>query len=67
MELGVLSKRTTRYFSDEPVTDEQLKTPSITFAPQGGNRQPVRFIVVKDQEKRNSLPMVPSPVEGLPR
>ena len=59
MELGDAIYRgvTTRYFSDEPVTDEQLQTAFnyARFAPQGGNRQPVRFIVVKDQEKRNQL------------
>ena len=59
MELGdaIYSAVTTRYFSDEPVTDEQLQTAFnyARFAPQGGNRQPVRFIVVKDQEKRNQL------------
>ena len=59
MELGdaIHSAVTTRYFSDEPVTDEQLKTAFnyARFAPQGGNRQPVRFVVVRDQEKRNQL------------
>ena len=45
MELGdaIHSAVTTRYFGDEPVTDEQLKTAFnyARFAPQGGNRQPV--------------------------
>ena len=59
MELGdaIYSAVTTRYFSNEPVTDEQLHTAFdyARFAPQGGNRQPVRFIVVRDQDKRNQL------------
>ena len=59
MELGdaIYSAVTTRYFSDEPVTDEQLQTAFnyARFAPQGGNSQPVRFIVVKDKEKRTQL------------
>jgi nitroreductase len=39
------------------VTDEQLK-PAFDyarFAPQGGNRQPVRFVVVRDPEVRRQL------------
>ena len=59
MELGdaIYSAVTTRYFNDEPVTDEQLETAFdyARFAPQGGNRQPVRFVVVRDQDKRNQL------------
>ena len=59
MELGdaIRTAVTSRYYTDEPVTDEQLQ-PAFDyarFAPQGGNRQPVRFIVVRDQEKRNQL------------
>ncbi len=59
MELGdaIRTAVTSRYFSDEPVTDEQLRTAFdyARFAPQGGNRQPVRFIVVRDQDARNQL------------
>jgi len=59
MELGdaIRTAVTSRYYTDEPVTDEQLKTAFdyARFAPQGGNRQPVRFIVVRDQDKRNQL------------
>ena len=48
---------TSRFFTDEPVTDEQLK-PAFDYAryaPQGGNRQPVRFVVVRDPEIRAQL------------
>ncbi len=59
MELGdaVRTAVTSRYFTDEPVTDEQLRTAFdyARFAPQGGNRQPVRFVVVRDQDARNQL------------
>ena len=59
MELGdaIRTAVTSRYFTDEPVTDEQLRTAFdyARFAPQGGNRQPVRFIVVRDQDARNQL------------
>lgn len=59
MELGdaIRTAVTSRYYTDEPVTDEQLRTAFdyARFAPQGGNRQPVRFIVVRDQDTRNQL------------
>ena len=59
MELGdaIRTAVTSRYYTDEPVTDEQLRTAFdyARFAPQGGNRQPVRFVVVRDQDKRNQL------------
>ena len=59
MELSeaITTAVTSRYFTDEPVTDEQLK-PAFDyarFAPQGGNRQPVRFVVVRDPEIRRQL------------
>ena len=52
MEL-VEAMRTTgtcRYFSDEPVPDDVLYKAfdSARFGPQGGVRQPVRWIVVRD-------------------
>lgn len=59
MELGeaIRTAVTSRYFTDQPVTDEELRTAFdyARFAPQGGNRQPVRFIVVRDQEAKNQL------------
>jgi len=59
MELGdaIRSAVTSRYFTSEPVTDEQLR-PAFDyarFAPQGGNRQPVRFITVRDPAKLRQL------------
>lgn len=59
MELGdaIRTAVTTRYFTDAPVTDDELRTAFdyARFAPQGGNRQPVRFVVVRDQEAKNQL------------
>ncbi len=59
MELSdvVRSAVTTRYFTEDPVTDEQLRTAFdyARFAPQGGNRQPVRFVVVRDPATRKQL------------
>jgi nitroreductase len=48
---------TCRYYRTEPVADELLVRvlDAARFAPQGGNRQPVRFIVVTDQQKKETL------------
>src|SRR4051812_13536753 len=59
MEL-VEAMRTTgtcRYFTDEPVSDEVFYKAfdAARFGPQGGNRQPVRWIVVRDQAKKQRL------------
>jgi nitroreductase len=59
MEL-VEAMRTTgtcRYFTDEPVADDVLYKAfdSARFGPQGGNRQPVRWIVVRDPAKKKRL------------
>ena len=59
MELGeaALTSMTTRYFTADPVSDETLEQAFdyARHAPQGGNRQPVRFIVVRDEAKRQQL------------
>lgn len=59
MEL-VEAMRTTgtcRYFTDDPVPDEVFYRAfdAARFGPQGGNRQPVRFVVVRDQAKKQRL------------
>lgn len=48
---------TCRYFSGDPVPDEVLLRAfeAARFAPQGGNRQPVRWIVVRDKDRRRQL------------
>jgi nitroreductase len=48
---------TTRWFKPDPVPDEVLwrAFDAARFAPQGGNRQPVRWIVVRDPEKKRQL------------
>jgi nitroreductase len=48
---------TCRYFSDRPVPDEVLHEAidHARFGPQGGNRQPVRWIVVRDAGIRRQL------------
>ena len=48
---------TNREFTTDPVPDDVLGRAFdvARFAPQGGNRQPVRFIAVRDQQKRTQL------------
>ena len=48
---------TCRYFSPDPVPDEVLRAAFdvARFGPQGGNRQPVRWIVVRDAATKQAL------------
>ena len=48
---------TCRQFRDDPVDDETLATvlDAGRWAPQGGNRQPVHFVVVRDPAKKALL------------
>lgn len=48
---------TCRYFSDQEVPDDVLYRAfdSARFGPQGGNRQPVRWIVVRDAGLKKAL------------
>lgn len=48
---------TCRYFRPDPVPDEVLHPAfdAARFAPQGGNRQPVRLVVVRDRAKKARL------------
>ncbi|HVO54190.1 MAG TPA: nitroreductase family protein [Solirubrobacterales bacterium] len=47
----------TRFFRDEDVADEVVyrAAEAARFAPQGGNRQPVRLVVVRDRAKKERL------------
>ncbi|MBP2371085.1 nitroreductase family protein [Pseudonocardia parietis] len=48
---------TTRYFTDAPVPDAVLHRAfdAARFGPQGGNRQPVRWVVVRDTARKQAL------------
>ncbi|SFP19594.1 nitroreductase family protein [Actinomadura madurae] len=48
---------TCRHFRADPVPDEVLMQAfeAARFAPQGGNRQPVRWVVVRDKDRKRRL------------
>jgi nitroreductase len=59
MELDevIRSTGTCRYFEERDVPDDVLERlfDAARFAPQGGNRQPVRFLVVRDAATKRRL------------
>jgi nitroreductase len=59
MELreAMRSMHACRYFTPDPVPDEVFHQAieAARFAPQGGNRQAVRFVIVRDPEKKRRL------------
>ncbi|PJF21928.1 MAG: oxidoreductase [Phototrophicales bacterium] len=48
---------TGRYYKEDPIPDDVLKRVlnAARWAPQGGNRQPNRYVVVKDPAKKQAL------------
>jgi nitroreductase len=48
------AQRSARRFSDQPVSDATIRTVlrAATWAPSAGNRQPWRFVVVRDPERK---------------
>src|SRR5690348_7480604 len=48
---------TCRYFRPDPVPDDVLRAAFdvARFGPQGGNRQPVRWVVVRDAATKQAL------------
>ncbi len=53
----LFTRRSIRQYTDEPVTDEQIKTilEAAMNAPSANNRQPWHFIVVDDREMLNGI------------
>jgi nitroreductase len=50
--------RTANTFTDEPVTDEQIRAiyDLIKYAPTSMNQQPLRVVLVRSREARERLP-----------
>ncbi len=46
-----------RYYQSDPVPEQVFyqAVEAARFGPQGGNRQPVQFLIVTDQDKKNQL------------
>lgn len=53
----IYSRRSIRKYTDEPVTDEQVKTllRAAMYAPSAGNERPWHFVVVNDREKLDAI------------
>jgi nitroreductase len=49
---ALLTRRSIRKFTDQPVTDEQVDTilKAAMYAPSAGNTQPWHFVVIRDRE-----------------
>lgn len=60
LENLMLRQRAKRIFDDRPVDDAVIERAikAATFAPNGGNRQPTRYIVIRDLETRRKLGVI---------
>jgi nitroreductase len=49
---AILTRRSVRKYTSEPLTDEQVETllKAAMYAPSGGNRQPWHFVVIRSRE-----------------
>lgn len=54
---GIRTLRAVREFTDEPVSDEAIRTmlDLAVCAPSGGNRQPWHFVVIRDPGTRRAI------------
>jgi nitroreductase len=54
---AIHSQRAIRHFSEQPVSDEAVETMlnAAICAPNGGNRQPWRFVVIRDADIKRRL------------
>jgi len=54
---AIHSQRAIRHFSDKPVSDEAIETMlnAAIHAPSAGNRQPWRFVVMRDANLKRRL------------
>src|SRR4051794_35734080 len=54
---AMYTQRAIRYWEDRPVPDELLRrvVEAATRAPSGSNKQPWRFLVVRDAERRRRI------------
>ena len=57
VEEAIRTNATCRFYKPDPVPDEVLARvlDAARFAPTGGNRQPLRFVVVRDREAKRKI------------
>ncbi|TRO50072.1 nitroreductase, partial [Candidatus Bathyarchaeota archaeon] len=57
---AIKTRRSVRKYKPEPVLDEHLKQilEAARLAPSAGNKQPWRFVVVRDPELRRKLGVI---------
>ena len=62
----VKERRSIHHFTDEEVTDEELKyiLEAARWAPSAGNAQPTRYIVARDENKRRKIWETTAGIEG---
>src|SRR3990172_9133132 len=60
IERLMLTQRAIRIFDGSPVDDALIERAlnAATHAPSGGNRQPWRFIIVRDRETKRALGVI---------
>jgi nitroreductase len=65
---AILGRRSVRSFKDAPVIDESVTRliEAARFAPSGGNRQPWRFVEVRDPRRINMIKMFSAGLRGDP-
>lgn len=65
---AILCRRSIRSFKDEPVNDESVLKliEAARLAPSGGNRQPWRFVEVRDPRRINMIKMFSAGLRGDP-
>ncbi len=53
----IQTNNTCRFYRDDAVSDEHIEkiVSAARFGPSGGNRQPVSFVVIKDQSMKEKL------------
>ncbi len=58
MEDPVLSRRSIRKYTDQPVSDEQVERllTAAMSAPSAGNEQPWQFVVIRDRATLDEIP-----------
>jgi nitroreductase len=65
---AMITRRSVRRFTDEPVSDEKVKMllETARLAPTGGNRQPWEFIAIRNPRRVTGIKMFSEGLGGTP-